>query len=79
MTSIPYAADWWYSSQREPCSRTASSATATVAPARGRSSHPRAIDVQLLDERGVELGTIVAPRQGVVLAANGPTLYLQRR
>lgn len=33
-------------------------------------------DVQLTDEKGFELGTVVAPRGSVVLSPCGPTIYL---
>ncbi len=79
MTSIPYTADWWYSGQPNQRCRRGSSTAPTITGAPGRPTLVRASDVRLTDERGVELGTIVAPRHRVVLAAHGPTLYLQRR
>lgn len=76
MTSIPCMADWATAGRHLRCRPYEEFAAVTAAT----MGHPDPVlsNIRLTDDNGVELGLVVAPRRGVVLTANGPTIYLRR-
>ena len=77
MTSTQCVVDWWKTGGRRQFSPENGSVASIWVTSMNR---PQSVlrDIRVTDEDGNELGVVVAPRRDFVLAANGPTIYLQR-
>ncbi len=78
MTSIPYTSNWVCEGRRHSCT-TGGRKVVGAAALTEVSIQSNTCDMRLADQTGRSIGVVIAPRSDVMLNANGPTLYLERR